>query len=103
MVTNIKNCAELSYRKFLHYPKYKIIDEYITSVDKTGKGYYVELTGLDYSDCWGRDMVQMLSEKNPDYYYQIRFREYLKTKGESKYRIVTDFVKSIYHDGERIK
>lgn len=102
MVTKTKSFGKL-YEKFFRCPKYKIIDERTISLDKTGKGHYVELMGLDYSDCWGSDMIQVLSEKNPNYYYQVRRREYLKREGERDYRIVSDFIESIYHNGERIK
>ena len=83
--------------------KYKIIEERTILVDKTGKGRYVELMGLDYSDNWPESStIGGLSEMNPNYYYQMRFREYLKRRGERKYQIVSDFIESIYHEGERI-
>lgn len=82
--------------------KYEIIEERIISVDKTGKGRYTELMGLDYTDCWAGG-IQELSEKNLNYYYQSRWVEYLKKEGERDYRIVSDFIESIYHGGERIK
>ena len=103
MATKTKNFGKLYEKFFRCAPRYEIIDEYTISVDKTGKGHYVELMGLDYSDCWGTNMIQILSEKNPDYYYQMRWREYLKMKGQRNYRIVTDVIESIYHSGERIK
>ena len=82
---------------------YKIIEERTILVDKTGKGRYVELMGLDYSDNWPESStIGGLSEMNPNYYYQMRFREYLKRRGERKYQIVSDFIESIYHEGERI-
>jgi hypothetical protein len=103
MATNTKNlgklCENLSYS-----PRYKIIDEHTILVDKTGKGHYVELMDLDYSGCWeGNVLIQELSEKNPDYYYQRRWRQYLKMKGQRNCRIVTDVIESIYRGGERIK
>lgn len=102
MTTDTKNYKKLN-EKLFSSPEYKIVEENIILADKTGEGHYVELMGLDYSDCWGSEMIQTLSEKNPDYYYQMRRREYLKRKGERNYRIVTDVIESIYYDGERIK
>jgi len=103
MTAKTKNFGKLYEKFFRCAPRYEIIEERTISVDKTGKGHYVELMGLDYSDCWGSGMIQILSEKNPDYYYQSRWRECLRKKGERNYRIVSDFIESIYHEGERIK
>jgi hypothetical protein len=103
MTTSAKNLRKI-HENFSCYPRYKIIDEHTILVDKTGKGHYAELMGSDYSDCWeGNVSIQGLSEKNPDYYYQMRWRQYLKKKGQRNYHIVTDVIESIYRGGERIK
>lgn len=102
MATKTKNFGKL-YENFSRCPRYEIVEERTISVDKTGKGHYVELMGLDYTDCWEGVPIKTLSEKNPDYYYQMRWREYLRVKGQHNYRIVTDVIESIYHGGERIK
>ncbi len=85
---------------------YDLIKEHILEVDKTGEGRYTELMGSDlgYIYCWdGDNTTKRLSERNPSYYYRLRFLEYVKTKGESRYRIATDTIEAVYRDGKRIE